>query len=35
MRRKYYSKEIIKDIHKSRDRITEKKIQWKSDLWII
>ena len=33
MRRKYFSKEIIKSIYKSRYRITEEKIQWKSGAW--
>ena len=35
MRRKYYSQEIIKSIYKSGHRITEEKIQWKSDAWAL
>ena len=35
MRRKHYSKEIIKSIYKRRYRITEEKTQWKSDEWVL
>ena len=35
MWRKYYSKEIIKGFYKSLYRIAEKKIQQKSDRWVL